>query len=407
MIETVLTEAAFAPLLRDMAPTLVVHGFDECQTDGPAHDPGDGVLVQFTSGTSADARGVPMTIDRLSANIDAIIAVLDPRPGDVSATWLPLGHDMGLVGMALTSLAAGGPRWVNGGSLVLMRPEDFLASPASWMAACSRHGATITAGPDFAYATAARTLAGRPLDLSRLRAAIVGSEPVRAETLERFTRAASPHGFETTAFCPAYGLAEVGVAATMVPPSCEWTVDTTGDRPLVGCGPPIPGMEVTIDDSGRIGLRGGSVAEQYSDGSPITETDGVHRTNDLGFLSSDDLYVAGRADDVIVVAGQKHHAWQLQDQLTSALTGRARDGGIAVAQVDAGYAVVAEVQPGAVPDAPGISRTIRAEATGHWGAGPHRIALTPPGAIPKTTSGKIRRQELIRLLEAGALPELA
>lgn len=169
-----MVDARYMSLIPPM--TLEVVAFDAAVQGGP---PGRrealGSFVQFTSGSTSDPKGVRLTLDSIGANVLSLLEVVEPRPDDVVVSWLPLSHDMGLIGTLLTPLAGGARRWAGSGTLCLMFPEDFISRPGSWMEACSEHGATFTAAPNFALELAARLLARRDdLDLSRLRTLVTG-----------------------------------------------------------------------------------------------------------------------------------------------------------------------------------------------------------------------------------------
>jgi acyl-CoA synthetase (AMP-forming)/AMP-acid ligase II len=160
-------------------------------------------LVQYTSGSTQRPRPVVLDDARVGANIAVLLQVLDPRPGDGLVSWLPLSHDMGLIGMLFTAMAAAGPEWA-GGDFVLLDPRGFLRRPGEWIEALSRWNAALTGAPDFAFRMAAERRAGPGLDLSSLRCAIVGGEIVRAETLDAFAAAYEGQGLDPRALSPAY-----------------------------------------------------------------------------------------------------------------------------------------------------------------------------------------------------------
>ena len=218
---TLLLDPEHAALLGDAA--LPVHTFDETAAGGPAQSfAGDGALVQFTSGSVGTPKGIHLTLDAVGAHVVAILEVLDPVEGDGSCSWLPLSHDMGLIGQLLSPLAAGAPRFGHH-SLTLMKPESFVGNPRSWLTNCAASEATITVAPNFALELSIRAAAkSGALDLSRLRSIIVGSEAVHADTLDRFASTFAPLGFDPLAFCPAYGMAEATLAVTIVRPEEPW-----------------------------------------------------------------------------------------------------------------------------------------------------------------------------------------
>ena len=223
------------------------------------------VLVQFTSGSTGTARAVAVDDTRLGANVIAILQTLQPHPGDALVSWLPLSHDMGLIGMLFTALAAGAPRWTGDAHIVLLDPTTFLRSPGTWIEALSHYRGSFTAAPDFGYRLAVRRQPACDVDLSRLRCAIVGGEMVRATTLEQYTAAFASHGLRRQAPCPAYGMAEVGLAVSINPPEQDWrdrtvsvsalasgrvsTPGRRGDELRIVAWAALPGYEVACPDA--------------------------------------------------------------------------------------------------------------------------------------------------------------
>ncbi|MHB1582475.1 MAG: AMP-binding protein, partial [Acidimicrobiales bacterium] len=217
------------------------------------------VLTQFTSGSTTEPKGVVLDEAAVEANVRAILEWLGPEPGDGACSWLPLSHDMGLIGMFLTTLVGGGPGWADGTDLVLLTPEAFRRDPRCWLGACAAYRSAVTAVPNVALEMAMRRPPGE-LDLGALRTCIVGAEPVRTDTLRRFEGAYRRHGFGPLAFSPAYGLAECTLAVAGVGPAERWTssppppASPTGggaDAPwageeVVSCGRPLPGLEVRV-----------------------------------------------------------------------------------------------------------------------------------------------------------------
>ena len=367
--------------------------------DAPAY-------LQFTSGSTGRPRAVRVSRGSLDANCAAICAglALDPVR-DVGVSWLPLHHDMGLVGFGCAALAAGVP-------VVFVPTAMFLRDPGVWMRAVSAHGGTVTFGPSFAYSLAARRV--RPgdiagLDLSRVRVLGCGAEPVNAVTLGRFLAAYAPAGLDPAALTPAYGLAEATLAVSF---ASGLRADAAG---AVDCGRPVPGHEVAVvgaagvprasGEAGEVWVRGPSVAAGYL-GEPAPEVfrrDGWLRTGDLGYLDSDGhLYLTGRAKDVLVVRGVSTEPHRVE--WAAASVPGVREGGV-VAFTRPGpeteeVVVVAECANRALRGLPEAVRVAVAESVGLAIADVVRV---PAGSIPKTTSGKPRRQETRRRYLAGEL----
>jgi acyl-CoA synthetase (AMP-forming)/AMP-acid ligase II len=387
---------------RDWPPGVPVAAFEDIAAGAPggtfAERPDDGELVQFTSGSTGDPRGLVLGMAELGANVRAVLEVTEPRPGDGTCTWLPLSHDMGLIGNLLASLVSFGPDHAGGGDLVLIRPEWFLQRPESWLEACSEFGSTVTAAPDFGFAHAVRRGVTRPVDLRRLRMAITGAEPVRAPTLRAFADAFAPAGFAERALCPAYGLAEAGVAVTMVRPDEPWrTLDVDGEE-HVSCGRPLPGYTVAAGPGGTLELTGPSLFRATVPGGPRTGDRLV--TNDVGVVHDGEVFVVGRADDVVVLGGRNVYLSDVDTLL--AASGAVRAGRVQSVPAPGGYAVAAETAPGA--DAGALATAVRRAAVAATGWSPDEVVVVERGSLPRTASGKARRRELARGLAAGDLP---
>jgi acyl-CoA synthetase (AMP-forming)/AMP-acid ligase II len=403
-----LLDAAQASLLDD-AP-LAVHTFDETLSGGPPSSlSGEGALVQFTSGSIGTPKGIFLTLDAVGANVTAIVAALEPVAGDASCSWLPLSHDMGLIGQLLAPLAAGSHEFGDH-RLTLMKPETFMANPRSWLRTCSATGSTITVAPNFALDLAVR--ASRrigSLDLSRLRAIIVGSEAVRADTLERFTEAFVPTGFRPLAFCPGYGLAEATLAVTMVRPHEPWRSiprPADGDGPggaaaLVSTGSPFAGTDVRIAPSdgpvGPIEFRSASLLSRYLGAELCLTDDGYFVTGDIGLMRDGELFVVGRGDEAIVVAGRNVYPDDIE---TAVQHGSIRQGCIAaVAAPDGGLAIVVEPSKHmSTTELETACRGIRTAVASQTGCSLATVAFVPRGSLPKTPSGKLRRLAISRSL---------
>jgi acyl-CoA synthetase (AMP-forming)/AMP-acid ligase II len=397
-----------------------------------ARDPGPDALglVQFSSGSTVDPKPVALTHAALAAQADLLVALTTPGPSDVMVSWLPLYHDMGLIAALLGAMSYPGP-------LVLIPPEHFLARPALWPRAVARHRGTISAAPSFAYAYVAERVRDADLegqDLSSWRVACDGAEPVSAEAARRFVARLAPHGLGPEAIVPVYGLSEAALAVTFSPPGrglAATRVDAVrlaadgvvapGDREIVSVGVPVPGFEVAVrrEDGapagegrlGRIWARGPSVLREYLGDPAATAAalrDGWLDTGDLGFVSGGELFVHGRAKDVVIVRGANH----APEEFEAALAGV--DGlrpGCAVAVGAApddgegeGLVVLAERPRGAPAedDAP-VAAAAREAILARTGVAPRAVVLLAAGCLPRTSSGKLRRQEALRRWQAGTL----
>jgi acyl-CoA synthetase (AMP-forming)/AMP-acid ligase II len=414
-VASVVVADEFAPLLEDVGVPALRHS-DLGDVSLPIADDGFG-LVQFTSGSTARPRPIVLTDSQIGANVQAILSVVRPRPSDTLVSWLPLAHDMGLVGMFFTGLAAGGADWAGAGDFVLLDPRQFLGRPSLWLEAISHWRGSFTAAPDFALRLAARRPLPDGADLSSLRCVIVGGEIIRADSLREFTNLFAGNGFDPVALCPAYGMAELGVAATLTPLETDWRelrasnaalADLRVDAPaegeplteLVGCGPALPGYDITTADRAspdavsRISVRGpslgtdGTTNERFGDGS------GWYRTGDIGVVRDDCLYVCGRDDDHVVGRGRNLYAPAIEfavGAVDGVRTGRVT----AVSLPDGRWTIVAErsgsdpLQRRALDD---LRVRIQRAAVDAAGVRPDDVMLVAKGGLPLTSSGKLRRQ---------------
>jgi long-chain-fatty-acid--[acyl-carrier-protein] ligase len=396
----------------DLDGTVRTASFRECAAHPRRADVADHAeFVQFSSGSTGRPKGARLSSAAIAANVTAMIDHMAPRNRSAIAfSWLPLSHDMGLVGTCLTILASMGPPW-RSRRLVLMPPEQMVARPSRWLQACSEIGATVTCAPNFALdlvLTHARMPAG--VDLRPLEVLIVGSELIAPETLRRFGRAMAPLGFDEEALCPAYGMAEASLAVTMVRPGERWRATAGGPegREVVSCGVPLRGLEVRApaggDGAGSIAVRGASLLSGYlgRESSPL-DPDGWLATGDLGFLSGGELYVVGRADDVLVIAGRKLSPEPLEE--IAARHQVVRPGSCAaIPDGSGGYVIVAERRRvSARADLREACRWIRHELCVGAGTAPTAVVVVSPGSIPRTPSGKLRRRRLGQLRQRGEL----
>ncbi len=389
--------------------------------------PGDLALVQFSSGSTVDPKPVALSHANLVAQTAAILEVIRPTAEDRLVSWLPLYHDMGLIGCLLGAASYPGP-------LVLIPPENFLARPALWPRAMARHRGTISAAPSFAYAYAAQRVRDSDLeglDLSPWRIALDGAEPVAAEALRRFAARFAPFGFDARALTPVYGLSEAALAVSFAPvgrPWRSWSVDPIalaargvvegGRREVVSVGAPVPGVEIEVRDAsgealserrlGRVFVRGASVMQGYFGQPEATSRvlrEGWLDTGDLGFVDGGELYLHGRAKDLVIVRGTNH----APDDLEAPLEG--------VAGIRRGCAVALGFEPegggeellllaertGPVEEDAAVVEAGRRAVLERTGVRPHTVVLLPAGTLPRTSSGKMRRSEALRRFLAGEL----
>ncbi len=394
-------------------------GASESRYDRPADDPSSLAVIQFTSGSTAAPKGVMLRQEAVLANLDAAVAAagLDVDH-DVFVSWLPLYHDMGLIGLLTLPM-------ISGTELVLAAPQDFLAAPSRWMQWMSDFGGTVTAGPNFSYALAARALGRfRDLDLSRWRVALNGAETVDPSTVEAFCAAGAVHGLDPrSAFC-AFGMAEVTIAATFPEPFKGMSIDAVdrrvletdryaapsdptsdGTRRLARLGRPISGLEIRIVDPttavpmserevGELEIRGTSLTCGYynrPDADAESFRDGWLRTGDLGYLADGELVVCGRIKDVIIVGGR--NVFPEDVERAAAAVDGVRAGNVIAFGTEGrrgreALVVVAETRV----DEPGTLREeVSTRVCDVVGVPPEDVVLVRPGTIPKTSSGKLQR----------------
>ncbi len=390
-------------------------------------------VIQYTSGSTGDPKGVALSHRAILANIRAIGEALAVTHRDVAVNWLPFYHDMGLIGSWLTSLYYGIP-------VVAMSPLQFLNRPESWLWAFHRFRGTASPAPNFALDLCCRKISDEAiegLDLSSWRAALVGAEPVRPETLERFIARFAPYGFRREALLPVYGMAETSVALTMTPlgrgprydrvdreslaaarraePSADPAAMT-----LVSSGRPVPRHEVRVIEAeggaartlperheGRILFRGPSTMEGYF-GRPEA-TAAVRRgdwidTGDLGYLADGELYVTGRMKDLVIKGGRKYHPQDIE-RAAQRVQG-IRQGCVVAFDVPApeGEAIVVLAETAQPPERHAeLSQAVREAVTDEIGTPPDRVVLVPPRTVPKTSSGKLMRHESRARFLAGSL----
>jgi acyl-CoA synthetase (AMP-forming)/AMP-acid ligase II len=409
-------EAAYAPLLRSLPielPCPILVSEEVAQTvAGALHgEPEPGEIIQFSSGTTGRAKGIRLSGTAIAASVSATLDALEVGGAPESfCSWLPLSHDMGLIGGLLGSWV-GCSRTRPGYRYTCLSPELFLARPLVWLETCAAIGGTVTAGPTFAYHVLSRHLERRAaLDLSKLRACIVGAEPIGADTLTAFAAAGSRHGLHEMALCPAYGLAEMCLAVSMVRPDEAWSTRTLSvdgrSGSFVSCGRTLDGVNVDAPSiaagAGPVRVSGSVACAGYIPDQKGIE-DGWIDTGDLGAVDGRELVVTGRFDDIVCVAGRNLFAWELER--TAATVPGVRPGGCAVLADGHGrYVVLFE---SSVTDPGGLQETlveVRRRLATVAGVGPSGVGCLPRGVVAKTPSGKIRRSymatELRRLVDS-------
>jgi amino acid adenylation domain-containing protein len=417
---------------------LAVDGIDEAAASDwvmPGLAPGDIAFLQYTSGSTSAPKGVQVSHGNLLANERLIRHGFEIGEGDCIVSWLPLFHDMGLIGGLLQPIYSGIP-------CVLMSPRYFLERPRRWLETISRYRGTISGGPDFAFRLCCERIGEAALDgldLGHWRLAFSGSEPIRPDTLERFATTFAPAGFRRSSLFACYGLAEAtlfvtggrrgqgvrllevdgaALAANAASPGTGVT--------LASCGRPQPGHELRLVDpaagrvlgEGRVGeiwTSGPSVAHGYwrnpeASARTFVESDGRTwlRTGDLGFLRDGELFVTGRLKDMLILRGQNLYPQDLERAVEEEVE-VVRKGRVAAFAVGhgggEGIGIAAEVGRGVLklvtPDA--LVRAIVAAVADAVQEAPAVVALLEPGALPKTSSGKLQRSACRSALEEGRL----
>jgi 1-acyl-sn-glycerol-3-phosphate acyltransferase len=395
----------------------------------------DTALIQYTSGSTGQPKGVVLTHANLLANIRAMGQAVKAGPNDVFVSWLPLYHDMGLIGAWLGSLYHGLP-------LALMSPQVFLGRPSRWLRAISEHRATLTGAPNFAYEILATRVPDDELlglDLSCLRVAINGSEPVHAATLALFCERFGRSGFDRRAMMPTYGLAECGVGLAFPPLGRGPKVDTIDRQALhdeglarpvdaahasamhvVCCGVPLPTHELRVVDEhgaelpdrheGRIEFRGPSATAGYYGNAEATRAlfhgDWLD-SGDVGYVVDGEIHLTSRVKDLIIRGGHNIHPYDLEEAI-GALPG-VRRGCVAVFGAtdpqtrSERVVVLAETRAEEARDRTALHERIAQLCIEVLGLPADDIVLAPPHAVLKTSSGKIRRAACRALYEQGRL----
>ena len=397
----------------------------------PDTDPDRLVVLQFTSGSTSDPKGVMLPDRVVCANLDAIASAarLDVDD-DVLVSWLPLYHDMGLVGILTLTMTTGT-------ALVLGAPQDFTARPARWMEWLSTYGGTATAGPNFSYVLATRALnRAEGLDLSRLRVALNGAEPIDPDQVEAFVQAGERHGLRPGAVFPAFGMAEVAIAGTFPEPMSGMQTDCVDRRvleteryaapvepgadnsrrlPLLGR--PVPGLEIRIVDPdtgtplrdrevGELEISGTSVTVGYyrrPDANAELFHDGWLRTGDLAYTLDGSLVMCGRIKDVIIVGGRNVFPEDVEravGDLEGVRAGNVIAFGIEGDRGRESLVVVAETK---ADDRELVRKAVAERVREVVGVPAKDIVLVSPGTLPKTSSGKLQRSLCKRRYDDGQL----
>ncbi|MFE7802009.1 fatty acyl-AMP ligase [Nocardia sp. NPDC057440] len=404
-----------------------------CAPDAPALPPrlpapGDLAFIQATSGSTGTPKGVQITHGNVAANCEQIAAAAAMGRGDTWVGWLPLHHDMGLIGGFLTPM-------FRGFDAVLMPPSRFLRSPGDWLRAVGRYRGTLTAAPNFAYGYAAARVPDAELaevDLSSWRFLFCGAEPIHPPTVQHFVDRFSAWGLPKDALVPCYGMAEASLAVTVARPRTPVAFDSVSREALTGsgvaldvpvgdpdamqivdCGAPVDGTEVRIVDAdeapcgddivGRVQFRGPSTTVGYfrlPEATAAATHEGWWDTGDIGYLRDGRLRITGRHKDLIIIRGANYLPTDFE--IAAQEVAGVRLGGVAaVGHADTAglseelHLIVESGSDAAQHDA--LRRAVRVAVSKQTGVLPAGVRVVPPRSIPKTTSGKVQRAEARRL----------
>jgi 1-acyl-sn-glycerol-3-phosphate acyltransferase len=390
-------------------------------------------LIQYTSGSTGDPKGVVLSHANLLANIRAMGQVMEASSADVFVSWLPLYHDMGLIGAWLGCLHYAAPLYV-------MSPLSFLIRPQSWLWAMHRYRATFSASPNFGFELCLAKVADeelKSLDLSSLRMIANGAEPVSVHSLRKFTERFGHYGFPATAMAPVYGLAECSVGLAFPPLGRKPFVDRIDrdqlslhgtaeparpddPRPLdlPACGQPLPGHEIRVVDEagrevgerreGRIEFRGPSATSGYfrNEGKTRELLHGDWRdTGDRGYMAGGDIFITGRIKDIIIRAGRHLYPQEIEEAVAN--VPGVHKGGVAVfgvtdrASGTERIVVLVETRETDQDARAALQARAHEVVTDAAGTPPDEIVLAPPRTVPKTSSGKIRRSAAKEMYQSG------
>jgi len=416
----VITTPALRSLLTASPITRHLELLDPTRLDAaPTHARPHGIgLIQFTSGSLGDPKGVVLTQDAVLGNGQAIAERLGASAHDVGCYWVPLAHDMGLVGSLAFLLSETAEQ-------VLMTTEQFAMDPGQWLRVAAEHGATLLSGPPFAFDLAARRLikdAARGIalpDLSQIRGCVVGAEPVAAHVLRKVAATLAPLGFAPDPWIVAYGLAEYACVVTIASglnsmrvrpanaPGEPVQADPDGLE-LVSCGKALEGTAVRVVDArgnavtegiaGRVEVTGRSAMVGYwrdLERSTAAFAGPWVKTGDVGFVFDGDLYISGREKDVIIVRG-RHFFPEEIEAVALEVAGIRTGGVIAFGVVDPSGGpekVIVVIEVDAKVDATTLKKSVREHIADRLDLLVHEVVATSPRSVPRTASGKPRRGE--------------
>jgi fatty-acyl-CoA synthase len=441
----VVSTAAIIETLPDLAGTALIDGesiyAEALRTDTPAHplrrpNPGDAALIQCTSGSTGKPRGVVISHANLAANCRQFVGALGWTSTDTTISWLPLYHDMGLIAGFLCPV-------YSGGSTVLTPPTRFLRAPGEWLRNISTYRGAFAAAPNFAYGYVTARVRDEELegvDLSSWRAAICGAEPIQPETAQRFVERFTRWGLPSTAFRPAYGMAEATLVITTTRPGEPLGYDSIERRAavaegrvtdtdpgggdvvqIIDCGTPVEGTEIRIVDEngeplgedriGQVQFRGPSRTPGYFElpeqtAAAIAAPD-WWQTGDLGYLRAGSLRITGRAKDLVILRGENYFPSDFEHAAQS-VPGVRLGAVVAVGYRHEGgdseeLHLVVETELEAERHEE-LVRAVASTVSARTGVRAAAVHVVPKRSIPKTTSGKLQRSKTRELFVEGWLP---
>jgi len=413
--------------------------------------PSERCYIQYTSGSTRQPQGVLMTHENVLSNLEATKQSLNLSDLDTAISWLPYYHDMGLIGYLFAPI-------MNQANCYLMSPFDFLRNPFNWLDSISKHGGTVTSAPNFAYDLCVQKITEAQkskLDLSKLRIAMSGGEPIQASTIQSFTEKFTSCGFHPEAFVPAYGLAEATLGVSMKSPEVKLkflnldqealknnsvlpTDNAVNNKIIYSCGPLLLNLKIQLvnpethealpeNHIGEIWLQGPSIAEGYwgqtadfNQASPLfsaylnnkpTQDNGPYlKTGDLGFIHNQELYITGRLKDMIILRGHNYYPHDIEHTVEHSASGIKQGGVIAfsihedIHQDQEKLVIIAELNKRGDLNPSQYFNPIKQAISHKHGLETHEILLIPPRTLQKTTSGKIQRQKTKSLYLENLLP---
>lgn len=422
------------PTLKKVLDVDALRKINPPATEEAATHPDEPCFLQFTSGSTSAPRGVVVTHRNLIANSKAIIHSVEINPDlDRCVSWLPLYHDMGLIGFVIVTLIAQIP-------VVFIPTIAFVKHPGVWMETVHKYRSTITFGPNFAFDLAAKRASrnGNKLDLSCLRVLGCGAEPINPRTMESFLAAFTPLGLNANALMPCYGMAEATLAIAFDrlhrpvrklvidrhayesqniarPVKKEKAADPKSRFELVSCGRTFPGHEVKILDEegnalpeGRVGeivFKGPSVTPGYfrnPEASRQLLKDGWLHTGDLGFVMRGDLYISGRQKDLVIING-KNYPPQAIEWVVEEIPGIRKGSVVAFSVSGESTEKLIVIAETVMTDNSKLAQAVSEQVRSAFGLSVEKVVLVARGSIPKTSSGKLQRRRTKALFESGFL----